>query len=120
NSFLGNEYPLVSLVEQLGEDVSYTTDVDLDIAPGLALDHRGLVSLGHDEYWSTEMRRAAETARDRGVNLAFFGANAMFRHIRFATSPLGRDRRIIDYKAAAEDPLRHVDDAEVTVNWREQ
>ena len=30
------------------------------------------------------MRTGLETARDQGINLAFLGANAVFRHIRYA------------------------------------
>ena len=55
--FLGNELPLVRLVERLGLDVTYWTDLDLHAHPGRLLAHRALVSLGHDEYWSTRMRR---------------------------------------------------------------
>jgi hypothetical protein len=117
--FLGSEYPLVSLVESLGLDVTYWTDVDLHERPQLLLQHRALLSLGHDEYWSTAMRAGAESARDAGVNLAFFGANAVFRHIRLGSSPLGTGRRVIDYKSAREDPVRFTDRSEVTVDWRE-
>jgi hypothetical protein len=118
--FLGNEFPFVSLVESLGNDVSYTTDVDLDLHPELLLRHHALISLGHDEYWSRAMRDGVETARDRGVNFAFLGANAIFRPIRLASSPLGAGRHEIAYKSAAEDPLTGVDNADVTSgSWRE-
>ncbi|MHB8670662.1 MAG: N,N-dimethylformamidase beta subunit family domain-containing protein [Acidimicrobiales bacterium] len=117
--FPGNELPFVSLVESLGLDVTYWTDVDLHERPQLLARHRALFTLGHDEYWSTAMRRGAEDGRDRGVNLGFLGANAVFRHIRFADSQAGPDRHEVAYKSASEDPLRHQDDAEVTVNWRE-
>jgi hypothetical protein len=114
--FIGNELPLVSFVESKGLDVSYWTDVDLHRSPALLLNHRALLTLGHDEYWSTAMRAGAETARDRGVNLAFLGANAVFRHIRFDASPLGPDRHVVDYKSATEDPTP--DKNEKTVDWR--
>jgi hypothetical protein len=117
--FLGNEFPMVSLIESLGLDVSYTTDVDLDLHPELVLHHHAFISLGHDEYWSTAMRTGAETARAHGVNLAFFGANAVYRHIRFGPSPLGPDRHEINYRSARTDPDAGVDNAEVTVSWRE-
>ena len=70
-------------------DVAYTTDVDLDLHPELVLQHKALLSLGHDEYWSKEMFDGAQNARDHGVNLAFFGANAIYRQIRLTPSPLG-------------------------------
>jgi len=117
--FLGNEYPLVSLVEQRGLDVSYATSIDLHAHPELALDHRGIVSLGHDEYWTLAMRDAVAAARDRGVNLAFFGANAVYRRIRLEPSLLGRDRREVNYRVAKLDPLLGTNDAEVTTSWRE-
>ena len=113
-----HELPFVVLVERLGLDVTYSTDVDLHERPTLVLNHSALISLDHDEYWSTAMRDAATQARDAGVNLAFFGGNAVYRHVRFDASPLGANRIMICYKSAAEDPLTGVDNAEVTANWR--
>jgi hypothetical protein len=116
----GNEQPVIALVERLGLDITYWTDVDLDERPGLLRHHRALISLGHDEYWSSAMRQAALDARHLyGVNIAFLGSNADFRHVRFESSPLGADRRIVCYKVGTEDPLYGIDDAEVTVNWRD-
>ena len=119
--FLGNELPLVRLVESLGLDVTYWTDIDLHQHPQQLVAHHGLVSLGHDEYWSTRMRRGAEAARGRGVNLAFLGANAVFRHIRLAPSPTGPDRQEVNYKpwSAGDDPAWRTDPAEVTTDWRQ-
>jgi len=111
--------PLISLVEQDGMDVTYSTDLDLDRRPDLLLQHRALVTLNHDEYWSTGMRDAVESARSAGINLVNLGANAIFRHIRLQDSPLGADRRVVCYKVRDEDPMNGVDDAAVTVNWRE-
>jgi hypothetical protein len=116
--FLGNEFPLISLVESLGLDVTYWTDVDLHERGPQLLRHKALLTLGHDEYWSPEMRTGAEQARDNGVNLAFFGANAVFRKIRFEPSHLGGDRHEIDYKSAREDPMYGVNNKAVTVDWR--
>ena len=49
--------------------------------------------------------------------MAFLGANACYRQIRFEPSPLGPDRHQVCYKSAAEDPLTGRDDTLVTVNW---
>jgi hypothetical protein len=117
--FLGLEYPLVSLAESLGLDITYVTDTDLQSTPNPLLSHKAVISLGHDEYYSLVMRQAIEQARDKGINLAFLGANAIFRHIRFSSSPLGANRHEIDYKSAAEDPLTGTDNADVTVSWRD-
>ncbi len=55
----GNEFPVIYQAEQLGLDVTYWTDVDLHARPELLASHRALISLGHDEYWSAEMRDGA-------------------------------------------------------------
>jgi hypothetical protein len=117
---LGNELPLVRLVESLGLDVTYWTDIDLHRHPERLLAHRALVSLGHDEYWSTRMRRGAEAARANGVNLAFLGANAVYRHIRLRPSPAGQDREEVNYKpwSVGDDPAWKTDPSEVTTDWR--
>ena len=117
--FFWIESPLVFLAERLGLDVTYWTDIDLHERPGLLMNHRALVSLGHDEYWSSDMRRGALAARVHGVNLAFLGANDVYRHIRLVASPLGKDRREVNYKVASEDPMYGVDNEEVTSQWRE-
>lgn len=117
--FLAIELPLIHLVERLGLDVSYATNIDVHRKPSSVLDHKALVSLGHDEYYSAPMRSAMEQARDQGINLAFLGANAVFRQIRFGDSSLGADRRQICYKSAAEDPLSRTNPELTTVNWRD-
>jgi hypothetical protein len=116
--FMGLEFPLVYDMERLGLDVSYTTDVDVHRRPELLLRHRCLMSLGHDEYWSLEMRLGVAQARDAGVNLAFMGANACYRPIRFQASPVGPDRLQVCYKSATEDPLNGLDNARTTpITW---
>ena len=117
--FIGNELPLVALAERLGLPVSYATDIDLHADPALLRGARALISLGHDEYWSSAMRLAATSARDDGMNIAFLGANAVFRHIRLAQTQYGDNRLEICYKRANEDPLYHKMNREVTVDWRE-
>jgi hypothetical protein len=117
--FLGNEFHVVSLVESLGLDVAYSTNVDIHEHPEQVLNHKAFISLGHDEYYSLAMRNGLQTARDRGVNLMFLGANAIYRHIRFEPSPLGPDRHQVDYKDAKEDPLNGKDNADTTpAAWR--
>jgi len=116
--FPGSELPFVSLVESLGLDVTYWTDVDLHERGGLLAQHKALLSLSHDEYWSRTMRDNAKAGRDHGVNIAFFGANAIYRHIRFEPSSNGPDRHQVDYKVAREDPLFLTDKKEVTSDWR--
>ncbi len=115
--FVGNEFPVVFHAEQLGLDVSYWTDIDLHRRADLLANHRALLSLGHDEYWSSPMRAGVESAVQQGLNVGFLGANASYRQIRLQPSSLGSDRAVVCYKSAAEDPMAAEDPALVTVNW---
>ncbi len=113
--FLAFDEAAIALAERTGVPLAYETDVDIDQHPGLLAGARAIVSLGHDEYYSQAMRDALLAARNAGTNLAFLGANSIYRHIRFATG----DRVIVCYKAAAIDPLFGKDDAETTQQWRD-
>ena len=115
--FVGNEFPVVYQAEQLGLDVTYWTDVDFHARPQLLTNHKALISLGHDEYWSLPMRTAAVQGVAAGVNMAFLGANACYRQIRMEPSSLGDNRHQVCYKSAAEDPMTGTNDTLVTVNW---
>jgi hypothetical protein len=107
-------------LERQEYDVSYISSVDLHEDPGQLLSHHAYLSLGHDEYWSKEMRDGVEYARDAGVGLAFFGANAVYYQIRFEADRAGnRDRWVVCYKEVARDPLLGKDNSRVTVRWRE-
>ena len=58
---VGNEFPVIYHAEKLGLDVTYWTDIDLHAQPQLLHNHKALLSLGHDEYWS--VRDAPGAAR---------------------------------------------------------
>ena len=116
--YLGNEFPLLRRLEQWGYDVTYTTDVDVSRHPELLLQHKAVLSMGHDEYWSKSMRDGMEAARDHGVNLAFFGANAAYRQIRLDASANGPDRHEINYRSS-RDPISSTDPDQTTVSFRE-
>lgn len=112
--FLAFDQAAIALAEHTGVPLAYETDVDLDQHPGLLKGARAVISLGHDEYYSQAMRNALMAARNAGTNLAFLGANAIYRHIRFASG----DRVVICYKDAAIDPLYGKDNAQTTQDWR--
>jgi hypothetical protein len=102
-----------------GFQIGYATDVDLHANPDLFKGAKAIITLGHDEYWSSQMRATATAARDAGTNMAFLGANAVFRHIRFADTPLGKNRLEVDYKDASEDPMHITNPSESTQDWRD-
>lgn len=120
DQFLAFERKLINLAEGLGLPLAYTTSVDLDKNPHVLGGASALISMGHDEYWSPAEREHVTAARNVGVNIAFFGANAMFRRIRLAKTRLGADRLVICYKTSyQQDPMYGKHDALVTSDWRE-
>ena len=120
------EIVTIRWLEREGYDVSYMSSVDLHKDPSQLLQHRAYLSLGHDEYWTKEMRDGVERARDAGVGLAFLGANASYWQIRFEPDSAGTpDRTIVCYKVItgyhdlARDPLYGKDNTRVTAQWRD-
>ncbi|MFY9615690.1 MAG: N,N-dimethylformamidase beta subunit family domain-containing protein [Candidatus Dormiibacterota bacterium] len=115
--FLEWEVHFVHWMEKMGYDATYITDVDTHANGGVLLNGRGFLSVGHDEYWSKPMYDAAVAARDAGVNLGFFGANAVYWQIRLDPSAGNVANRIITcYKDASKDPIQG---ATTTVKWRD-
>jgi hypothetical protein len=118
--FLTYERNVIKLAERLGLDLAYVTSMDIAAEPHLLDGASGLVSMGHDEYWTRAERANVTAARDAGVNLAFLGANAVFRRTRLTASPLGEARTVVCYKTDyRQDPMFGTDDAQVTSDWRE-
>ncbi|MGO8873938.1 MAG: N,N-dimethylformamidase beta subunit family domain-containing protein [Acidimicrobiales bacterium] len=106
SDFLSNEYPLVRFAEQHGLDVTYVTDITINARPATVLQHRAILSLGHDETWTYNERAAVQSAMNAGVNVIYFGAASVLRHARLEPSPLGVDRLVVDYRDPTEDPLK--------------
>jgi hypothetical protein len=118
--FLAHERNLIQLAERIGVPLAYETSMDLAADPGLLTGASALVTGGHDEYWTPGERASVTAARDAGVNVAFLGANTMFRRIRLASTSLGASRQVICYKTSyQQDPLYGKDNALVTNDYRE-
>jgi muconolactone delta-isomerase len=116
--FLAWDVNLVRWLEKSGYDVSYTTDVDTDANPSRLLAYRGFLAAAHNEYWSKSMFDAVTAARDAGVNIAFFGANAIYWQVRYEPSAAGvANRTLVCYKDRSIDPT--TDPSLTTVNWRD-
>ncbi len=97
--FMNDAYPMIRWLERNGYDVSYTTSIDLVRAGSLVSNHKILVTNGHDEYWSKEMRTNVETARAAGLNLAFFSGNEVYWKTRWEADVNGTpDRVLVCYK----------------------
>jgi hypothetical protein len=113
------EYPMIRWLERNGYDVTYLSDIDLDEQPALTLAHRGILIVGHDEYWSRSMRDGLASAVQNGVNLGLFAADTGAWQVRFQPDNSGgMDRTEVCYKSAAEDPLSTIEPKLTTVNWQ--
>jgi len=118
--FLTYERNAIKLAEHLGLDLAYVTSMDIAADPHLLDGASALISMGHDEYWTPAERAHVTAARDSGVNLAFLGANAMFRRTRLQGSAVGDAREVVCYKSSwTDDPMYGVHNALVTSDWRD-
>src|SRR5262245_7437158 len=121
------EYNAVRFLERESYDLTYLTNVDAHERDDAFARHRIVLSVGHDEYWSRPMRERFEAARNRGVHLAFLGADVCYWQIRFEPSASGApSRTIVAYKEAADgsDPLANDSDPRnnrlITGRWRDR
>ncbi|HEY4389113.1 MAG TPA: N,N-dimethylformamidase beta subunit family domain-containing protein, partial [Ktedonobacteraceae bacterium] len=112
--------------ERNGYDLAYMSSIDLQTNAAQLLKHKAYISLGHDEYWSKEMRDGVEKARDHGVGLAFLEADDAYWQIRFEPSTIGSaNATIVCYKVSTfnhdllRDPLYGRDNARITSQWRD-
>jgi PKD repeat protein len=128
----GWEYNMVRWLEMKGYDVTYATSIDTHEKTDLFLNgttkrHKGFFSVGHDEYWTWEMRDRVEQARDNGVSLGFFSSNASYWQVRFeASQKTGQANRTMvayRYDALQKDPFATdgdtSNDRRITTLWRD-
>jgi hypothetical protein len=119
--FMVYERKFINLAERLGLPLAYLTSMDIASDAHVLDGASALISLGHDEYWSPPERAHVTVARDAGVNLAFLGANAMFRRTRLEPTRLGANRLVVCYRTSyQQDPMYGKDNALVTADWREE
>jgi hypothetical protein len=77
------DVPFIAWLEKNGYVVDFCTDLDLHEERDLIAPYRLLLSVGHDEYWSDEMRAHVEAFTRQGGNVAFFSGNTCWWHIEF-------------------------------------
>jgi hypothetical protein len=107
------EFVFLFWLRENGIAVECCTSVDLHHDDSILNNYQMLVSVGHDEYWSKEMRDNVESFIAKGGNVAFFSGNVCWWQMRFGEN----HRSMICYKNALEDPLAQTDSSRVTVNW---
>jgi hypothetical protein len=77
--------PFIAWLEGNGYPVDYCTDLDIDAdnSGNMLGAYRLLLSVGHDEYWTTRMRDHVERFIGNGGNVAFFSGNTCWWQITF-------------------------------------
>lgn len=76
------EQPFVQWAEAAGYRLDFAVNSDLEFHPELLEPYRLVLSVGHDEYWSSGMRDHLEAFIGRGGNVAFFSGNTAFWQVR--------------------------------------
>jgi len=101
--------------EAAGYGADLITQHELHFRPELLEGSDLLVCVGHDEYWTWEMRDAVDAFVDRGGRAARFAGNFMWQ-TRLEDG--GRRQVCYKYRARAEDPLyRTPEQARTTTSW---
>ncbi len=107
------EYPILKLAEQLGIDMNYITDLELNKDASTLNNTSSIILGGHAEYWTTQMRASLQSAVHRGVNLVSFGGNAIYNRPRYDA----KTREMIMWRGSTSDPGR-LDPLLATTEWR--
>ena len=76
------EQPFVAWAEPNGYPLDYAVNSDLEFRPELLQAYKLVLSVGHDEYWSTPMRDNLEAFIAKGGNVAFFSGNTCCWQVR--------------------------------------
>ena len=101
--------------EKEGYQVDIITQTDLHYHPDLLDGYPCVTIVGHDEYWSHEMRVAIEAYVEAGGHLARFGGNFLWQ-IRLEDE--GRSQVCYKMEAVKSDPVRNADQAHLlTTAW---
>jgi hypothetical protein len=70
------ERPFVEWAERSGYVLDFCANMDLEEHPELLKAYKLVLSVGHDEYWSSGMRDSLERFIGDGGNVAFFSGNS--------------------------------------------
>ena len=80
-----NDASVLMWLEREGYDVSYVSDQDVpELGTGFPLPQKGLIFIGHDEYWTMGQFKATTLLRDRGYHLAFLAGNTAYWRVRLS------------------------------------
>ncbi|WP_342610120.1 N,N-dimethylformamidase beta subunit family domain-containing protein [Thiothrix nivea] len=89
--------------------------IDIHRDPNLLKNYDLVIQVGHNEYWSKEMRDAWDSYLASGGNGAIFSGNTMWWQVRFSADY----KNMVCYKNADADRAANpgISDDRLTVNW---
>ncbi|WP_442507052.1 N,N-dimethylformamidase beta subunit family domain-containing protein [Novipirellula sp. SH528] len=76
------ELPFVKWAEENGYTLDYASNCDLEFHPEILKQYKLVLSIGHDEYWSSPMRDHLEQYITDGGNVAFLTGNTCCWQVR--------------------------------------
>lgn len=82
SQFANWEHPFVRWAESNGYSLDYAVNSDLEFHPEILSHYRLVLSIGHDEYWSSPMRDHLEKFIAAGGNVAFLSGNTCCWQVR--------------------------------------
>jgi hypothetical protein len=101
--------------ERTGYEVDLASQHDLHFSPEILAGYDCAVFVGHDEYWTWEMRDAVDDYVERGGHAARFAGNFMWQT---RLEDEGRRQVCYKYRARAEDPVYQTADVtRATNSW---
>lgn len=101
------ELPMVRWAEANGYSLDYAANSDLEFRPEILERYDLVLSVGHDEYWSSPMRDHLERFINDGGNVGFFSGNTCCWQVRSSDD----GRRLTSWKQTPNmDPLYRTGD----------
>lgn len=101
--FYQREAPFVKWAENEGYVIEYTTSIDLHANPAILKNYDIYVAVGHDEYWTYDMRKQVDEFVKNGGKAIILSGNTMFRQVRLSSDL--RTMYAYKNKALQEDPI---------------
>ena len=112
--WLNWERPFVEWAERAGYRFDYAVNSDLEFRPEILQHYRLVLSVGHDEYWSSPMRDHLEAFIANGGNVAFLSGNVAYWQVRSEDN----GHALVGWKNAyKQDPYYLGDHRLLTTMW---
>jgi hypothetical protein len=103
----------VTWLDKQGITYEAASMMDVHRDPSLLSHYNLVIVVGHNEYWSKEMRDNWDSYLAGGGNAAIFSGNTMWWQVRFSAD----NKHMVCYKNANNDPYYGQDNSRVTTNW---